>query len=346
MRLAQKRHSSRYLPLTLLNVCAKSYNRLRQSQAGDLFLGVYTKKDTESTNASRKLIAYVCSTLSPDTTLTHHSMSTHIPNSSSVCIHSVCVAKSHQRNGVGLALLREYIKRLEAASQQNPDKYQRILLITHEELKIFYECAGFEWVGKSSVVHGSKPWFEMRRDLTSSHPRTQTPTQMLSGPQQIPPGVLEALQRPRTDVPQSRLLSDFPHALSDLLEEDRSQAGTTLNKFDLLCPRVDCGSIILKKGAAKWVERDSIQLEPEDSPQDPRLPALPVPPDTAQWWLVTGSPMAFENIGFTRPVQPLLASGQKIKLLICGECDLGPLGWSEEGGSEFWLACSRVAYRI
>jgi len=38
------------------------------------------------------------------------------------------------------------------------------------------------------------------------------------------------------------------------------------------------------------------------------LPTLPTPPATAQWWLVTPSPMAFENIGFTRPVQALSQS--------------------------------------
>jgi hypothetical protein len=38
-------------------------------------------------------------------------------------------------------------------------------------------------------------------------------------------------------------------------------------------------------------------------------------------------------------------TGKKLKLLACAECDLGPLGWSEEGGTEFWLTCSRVGYR-
>jgi hypothetical protein len=98
--------------------------------------------------------------------------------------------------------------------------------------------------------------------------------------------------------------------------------------------------------------------------QNPHLPPLPEPPQTVQWWLITPSPMEFENVGFTRPVQPLTelgaslrsplssflcthvhCEGRKIKLLTCAECDLGPLGWSEEGGSEFWLSCSRVAYR-
>ncbi|EIN05525.1 Mss4-like protein, partial [Punctularia strigosozonata HHB-11173 SS5] len=81
---------------------------------------------------------------------------------------------------------------------------------------------------------------------------------------------------------------------------------------------------------------------------------LPLPPagSTTQWWLVTPSPMAFENIGFSRPVGSSKAASSStaprkpIKLLICAECDLGPLGWCEEGGREFWLAPNRVAYRL
>lgn len=147
---------------------------------------------------------------------------------------------------------------MEKISEDNPGKYERILLITHEELRKFYERAGFEWIGQSDVVHGVRPWFEMRKDIAPVRGTTQT----LSGPQEIPAGVLEALQRSRTDIPQSRLLSDFHHGLSDLLSEDRSLPGAPSNKFDLLCPRADCGSIILKKGVGHWVERASIQVSP------------------------------------------------------------------------------------
>ncbi|KAF9265626.1 hypothetical protein L218DRAFT_957226 [Marasmius fiardii PR-910] len=57
--------------------------------------------------------------------------------------------------------------------------------------------------------------------------------------------------------------------------------------------------------------------------------------------------MQFENIGFSRTAEglPLSPSGKKMKLLTCAECDLGPLGWCEEGGTEFWLASTRVGYR-
>jgi len=211
---------------------------------------------------SRRLIGYICSTLSPAKSLTHESMSTHIPNTSTVCMHSVCIAKPYRRKGIGIALVREYVKRLETASTSGVAKYDRILLITHEELRSFYEMSGFEWVGPSGIVHGSRPWFEMRRNLASIPHQTETPEQ---GHFSIPPNVLEALHRPRDEIPSGRLISDFHHALSDLLEEDDSRPGISVNKFDLLCSRANCGSVILKKGVARWVERASVQVRSDSS---------------------------------------------------------------------------------
>lgn len=52
--------------------------------------------------------------------------------------------------------------------------------------------------------------------------------------------------------------------------------------------------------------------------------------------------MAFENVAFSRTVS---SSGKNLKLLACAECELGPLGWCAEGGSEFWLVADRVGYR-
>ncbi|TBU28857.1 hypothetical protein BD311DRAFT_627114, partial [Dichomitus squalens] len=133
--------------------------RYRQSQAPEFFLDAYVP-----TGSGRRLIGYICSTSSADTTLTHASMSKHIPGSSLVCIHSVCVALEHRRQKVGLGLLQEYVSRLSTSrNDSKPDA--RILLISHEELRSFYEQAGFEWVGQSAVVHGSQPWFEMRKEF-------------------------------------------------------------------------------------------------------------------------------------------------------------------------------------
>jgi len=278
-------------------------------------------------------------------------MSTHVPHSSSVCIHSICVSPDHRRKGVGSHLLREYVSRLENTRKDGSAPYERILLITHEDLRPFYEKCGFEWIGRSEVVHGSRTWFEMRKILDCfprSPPSTQTsvslpPAQDHCHDQQIPPGLWDVLQRPSRDRPQVRLLSSFSGRMADVLVSD---AGSRVNKFDVLCPRNGCASVILKHGVAKLVERSAVQMEPPEDRPHPLLPTLPAAPATTQWWLVTPSPMAFENIGFSRPVPSQnQATDKKLKLLACAECDLGPLGWSEEGGTEFWLACARVGYR-
>jgi hypothetical protein len=59
--------------------------------------------------------------------------------------------------------------------------------------------------------------------------------------------------------------------------------------------------------------------------------------------------MTFENVAFSRPtVLPSstdapTASAPATKLLACGECELGPLGWGD--GREFWIFVGRVGYR-
>jgi guanine nucleotide exchange factor len=178
-------------------------------------------------------------------------MSEHVPGGSSVCIHSVCVSNDHQRKGIGLALIKEYIARLERGNANGSWSYRSLLLITHDHLRGFYESAGFEWSGKSNVVHGSKPWYEMRRDLHSGMDSSQSlPSQ------QLPPDVW---QRRANTVRLSRLLSDFPNGIADLTNMD-GREGVLVNKFDLLCPKANCGSLILKSGVGMWAERSSIQV--------------------------------------------------------------------------------------
>lgn len=192
-------------------------------------------------------------------------MSTHVLNSSSVCIHSVCVSAAHRKQGTGLRLLKEYISRLQNARKAG-QPYQRVLLITHEELRSFYEKAGFEWLGVSSVVHGTKPWYDMRLNLTDEPTQgeisTSTPPTQVDG-QHIPPGIWEALQRRTGDRPMTRLISDFHHGINDLITSSPREQGLSFNKFDLLCPRNGCGSVILKSGAGSWVERASVQVSSE-----------------------------------------------------------------------------------
>lgn len=55
-------------------------------------------------------------------------------------------------------------------------------------------------------------------------------------------------------------------------------------------------------------------MEPEDHPMHDTLGKLPDPPEPAHWWLVTPSPMQFENIGFSRPVSAQGSSGELLQV--------------------------------
>ncbi|KAI0646274.1 acyl-CoA N-acyltransferase [Trametes meyenii] len=345
--------------------------RFRQSQAPELFLGAYVP--AQDRPRGRTLIGYVCATLSPDAVLTHASMATHIPGARSICIHSVCVDAAQRRRRIGLGLVREYVARAERAGRED-GRYARILLIAHDNLRGFYAQAGFADLGRSEVVHGALPWFAMRKDIpgpqstpasasssesqhvsasasTTAQAPLTSPASEAPQTSTLPPGLWEALQQQSATRarPAARLLSSFPGSVQDVVSAGGS-GGLPANAHDLLCPRPGCGSVILKGGAAGLMERAGVQLDASVSSPGEVLPewlgALPAPPAKVHWWLVTPNAMAFENIGFSRAVQSIGPGGGKLKYLSCAECDVGPLGWCEEGGSEFWLACNRVGYRV
>lgn len=125
-------------------------------------------------------------------------------------------------------------------------------------------------MGTSEVVYGSSPWYELRAEIpknmtevlgstdnaagsTPSSPVNSTPKTY----QQVPEGVWDALLRSSPSGRTGRLLSSFDSIVSVTTQ---TASGSLMNKFDLLCPREGCGSIILKEGVGKWVERASEQV--------------------------------------------------------------------------------------
>ncbi|KAA1477795.1 acyl-CoA N-acyltransferase [Dentipellis sp. KUC8613] len=316
--------------------------RVRQAEAPDLFLGAFLPGTSPDTK--RKLIAYVNATLSRSPVLTHSSMSQHIAGGTSVCIHAVCVDRALLRRGIATALLKEYLRRLDAANAPGAVRYARALLIVHEELTPLYERIGFELVGRSEVIHGSRPWYEMRWVVPSAASAAPAVAKE-DHSQQIPAGLWEALTKSSSRTrPSGKMLSEeFTIEQTVEYEEcsEEKETGEARNKYDLLCPRPGCGSVILKKHVAKYVQRENVQMEPPDH-TNPLLKPLDAPPALGHWWLITPNAMAFENIGFSKPVT---SDEKPKKLLACAECDLGPVGWCLQGSSEFWVSCERVRYR-
>jgi guanine nucleotide exchange factor len=271
----------------------------RQENAHDFFLGAFVPQK----GSKRTLLGYANGVLSSEATLTSESMSTHVPGARTVLIHGVCVAPDARRRGIASALLAEYQRRLAAAGS-----YDRALLIAHEDKVAFYERIGFKSRGLSAISFAGVPWIELEWAVPF-----ETIHDTPGVPQAIPSGLIEALQgqsvSPRG---QGQPLSSFQDGILDVTEK-----GDQSNRYDLLCISERCGSIILRRGVAVLQEREGVQvsvlsnvgkdnvtLPAQMEPTDichPDLPALPPPPSKTHWWLVTPSPMSFENVGFSKP---------------------------------------------
>lgn len=288
-------------------------------------------------------------------------MSTHIPNAPYVAIHSVCVAADYRRKGVAVALLKEYLARVRAQGRKGAR------LITHEELVPLYTKAGFELVGESSVVHGERKWWEMKVDFP------EPPAKEVVESEKAVAAAVEP------EVRSPGLVWESFGGMDVLLDVESRNAG------DLFCPRGECRCLLLKAGVAKWVRgHDSdfvVRPSPlplfsflhQLTPKSFQLPELPRPitspapsvPSSGYWSI--SSPLAFENIGFSRNASLPSSSAATIKYLICADCDHGPLGWHDtegrdlglevevenEGkggelrkGREFLLDVGRVRYRV
>lgn len=144
-------------------------------------------------------------------------MSTHIPGASFVAIHSVCVDLGYRHKGVATALLEEYQKRLGGMSGVKGGR-----LIAHKELVGLYQSTGWVLVGKSEVVHGEREWFELKMDFDENEEEEE-----------------EVGRNPGKRWKKVR----------GELKDDEGR-----NLSDLYCPRLECGSLILRKGSARWVE--------------------------------------------------------------------------------------------
>ena len=126
---------------------------MRIAQAPQYFWGAFAEE-------GEVLRGFVCGTLTTASKLTDESMSTHEPDGTTLCIHSVVVDATYRRQGLATWMLLEYVERVREAGVAT-----RILLICKEYLLGFYQGCGFTNLGPSDVVHGADPWILMGLDL-------------------------------------------------------------------------------------------------------------------------------------------------------------------------------------
>ena len=121
---------------------------LRMREAPQFFSGVV--------DADGNVQGFVCGTCTTSPTLTDESMSTHEPDGTTLCIHSVVTSESWRRKGVATWMLAQYLQKVMELKSVT-----RVLLICKEPLVPLYERVGFKNSGPSAVVHGQDPWVDM-----------------------------------------------------------------------------------------------------------------------------------------------------------------------------------------
>ncbi|EDV25186.1 putative N-acetyltransferase C9.02c [Trichoplax sp. H2] len=124
----------------------------RFNVASDLFLGY---------EINGKIVAFICGTRSNDNLLTFQSMYEHAANGKTLCIHALCVTSNFRRQGIASILLKHYIEYIKQAIPS----ISVINLIAHDYLIPFYEKAGFQCLGLSSVVQGKFSWYNCQMIL-------------------------------------------------------------------------------------------------------------------------------------------------------------------------------------
>lgn len=99
------------------------------------------------------------------------SMSVHDPAGPMLAIHSVVVAEGQRRQGIGAAMLAEYVRAVRRMGPKVP--IDKIVLIAKAEKLAYYVRAGFSVVGVSPIVHGRDVWYECAVDLAAERRRAR-----------------------------------------------------------------------------------------------------------------------------------------------------------------------------
>lgn len=176
-------------------------------------------------------------------------METHESSGRYLAIHSVCVSPNHRQQGIAKNLLQEYIKRVQAEGDLGG-----IRLIAKEGLVGMYERSGFKSRGKSQVVHGKDPWFELGIDFNNENEEGKSA--------EISPfESKEDVDLPSVRSPGKRLASTS--VTKEVVGKELISEGK--NKFDLYCPRAECRCLLVKGGTAQWVVKGSHENDLEVS---------------------------------------------------------------------------------
>lgn len=147
----------------------------RAEHAADLFWVL--KHSSSPSSPDKAVIGFICATSAEDS-LTHDTMSVHVPGGAVCCIHSVVITEELRGKGLATLMMQHYLTRL-------PASIKRCMLLAHADKAGLYERCGFQSAGLSEVVHGSQPWLEMSLSLPA-HPSAHGGAPAAAAQKQLP----------------------------------------------------------------------------------------------------------------------------------------------------------------
>ncbi|RMZ86931.1 hypothetical protein DV736_g5848, partial [Chaetothyriales sp. CBS 134916] len=167
--------------------CSREKFEYRLSRCPELSLGLFSRPTAAESKGKpdppkRRLIAHIVATRSPAPGVTDASMGIppdwktkksapvkegdeetlgHHDIGGTICIHSLAVAKEHQKIGLGSILMKSYIQRIKDSKAAD-----RLALLAHDHLVNFYVGLGFENLGPSSATFGGGGWNNLVKQFT------------------------------------------------------------------------------------------------------------------------------------------------------------------------------------
>jgi len=132
---------------------------LRVRRCADWF--VFLRKKTSRPD---DIVGFACGTLGlTDKIVAADAMTSHHENGNRLFLHSVVVERSLRGQGLGLALVREFIQ----AARKTP-QVEAISLISKSKGVGLYSRAGFSFLGDSFLRHGAERWYSMELRLKTN----------------------------------------------------------------------------------------------------------------------------------------------------------------------------------
>lgn len=133
----------------------------RQHHAAKYFVCALRDHPDGDPASASSMVGFICATRCNE--FTHDTMTVHDPSGRHLAVHSVVVKEEYRRQGLGSALLANYVKTVVAFQ----DGIESLVLLAKSHLLGFYVNAGFSVLRPSDICHGKDLWYHLEHKVSA-----------------------------------------------------------------------------------------------------------------------------------------------------------------------------------